>query len=113
MVDLCEVAPSNGLMEKRGGALIDIDRDALEARIRDYFDPVLPWEEYKVQQTALTDDAARFVAKDARTKATRAESFDPERCAAIPYGPLKPVGAITRRYGPSGMNRTDPLATMF
>ena len=24
VVDLCEVAPSNGLMEKRGGALIDV-----------------------------------------------------------------------------------------
>jgi hypothetical protein len=38
LIDLCEVAPSNGLMEKRGGALIDIDRDALESRMRDYFD---------------------------------------------------------------------------
>jgi len=79
MVDLCEAAPSNGLMEKRGGALIDVDRDALETRMRDYFNADLSWEEYKARQTALTEDAARCVAKDARAKAIAAESFNTER----------------------------------
>src|SRR5712692_571707 len=30
IIDLCAVPPSNGLMEKRGGSLVDIGRDALE-----------------------------------------------------------------------------------
>jgi hypothetical protein len=101
MVDLCDVAPSNGLMEKRGGALIDVDRDALEARMRDYFDADLPWEEYQARQTALTEDAARCIAKDTRAKALEAESFDAERLrryALRPfdtrwcyYTPVRPV----------------------
>ena len=76
MVDLCEAAPSNGLMEKRGGALIDVDRDALEARMRDYFNADLSWEEYKARQTALTEDAAGFTPDKTRAKAIVAESFD-------------------------------------
>ena len=41
LVDLCAEPPSNGLMEKRGGALIDMDRLALERRMRQYFDPTV------------------------------------------------------------------------
>lgn len=89
MVALCEVAPSNGLMEKRGGALIDIDRDALEARMRDYFDPDLSWDEYRVRQTALTEDAARCVAKDTRAKAVTAECFDAERLRRYALRPFE------------------------
>ena len=76
LVDLCALPPLNGLMEKRAGALIDIDREALEARMRDYFDPELPWDEYKARQTALTENAAGFVPRESREKAVRAESFD-------------------------------------
>ncbi len=89
MVDLCEAAPSNGLMEKRGGALIDVDRDALEARMRDYFNPDLSWDEYKARQTALTDDAARCVAKDTRAKAVGAESFNAERVRRYALRPFE------------------------
>jgi len=39
LTELCAEAPSNGLMEKRAGALIDIDCMALEKRMRDYYDP--------------------------------------------------------------------------
>lgn len=79
VADLCAIPPFNGLMEKRGGALVDVGRAALEARMRDYFDADLSWEEYKARQTALTGDAARFSARDARAKAVAAESFDAAR----------------------------------
>ena len=36
--------PNNGLMEKRGGALMDIDRAALEHRMKLYYDPKVEWE---------------------------------------------------------------------
>ena len=88
LVELCALAPCNGLMEKRGGALIDIDRDALEARMRDYFDAGLSWEEYKAQHTALTEDAGRFVAKDARAKAIANESFDQSRVCRYALRPF-------------------------
>ncbi len=101
LTDLCAVAASNGLMEKRGGALIDTDRDKLEARMRDYFDARIPWQEYKGAHKALTQDAARFSAKDARGKAIHAESFDSARICRYAlrpfdarwcyYTPVRPV----------------------
>ncbi len=76
MVDLCAVPPFNGLMEKRGGALIDIDRVRLEERMRNYLAPDMSWEEYKAQHGALTQSAAAFEPKTARQKAIKAETFD-------------------------------------
>jgi hypothetical protein len=45
VTELAKTAPFNGLMEKRGGALIDDDRAALAARMRAYFDPQRSWDE--------------------------------------------------------------------
>jgi len=78
-IDLCAVPPFNGLMEKRAGALIDTDRKSLEARMRAYLDPALSWEEYKASHTILIENAGRFNARDARTKALKAEAFACDR----------------------------------
>jgi hypothetical protein len=75
LIDLCAEAPSNGLMEKRGGALMDIDRVALEKRMRDYYDPNVSWDELKALKTGLTENAARFGAKGAREIILEAEDF--------------------------------------
>ena len=75
LADLWAEAPSNGLMEKRGGALIDIDRAALEKRMRLYYGPAVAWNELELLKTGLTEDAARFAAKRAREKVTTAEGF--------------------------------------
>ncbi|HZL37903.1 MAG TPA: type ISP restriction/modification enzyme [Tepidisphaeraceae bacterium] len=108
MIDLCEVAPSNGLMEKRGGALIDIDRDALEARMKDYFNADLSWEEYKARQTALAERAAGFVPAGAREKAMAAERYDAQRLRRYALRPFEtrwcyytPVNPIWNRARPS------------
>jgi hypothetical protein len=79
VTELCAEPPNNGLMEKRGGALIDIDRDALEKRMRLYYDPSVNWEKLEALQTGLTDDAARFDAKKARDKVLKAETYIPNR----------------------------------
>jgi hypothetical protein len=76
LVDLCAESPNNGLMEKRGGALIDIDRVALESRMRLYYDPEIEWEKLKSLGTGLTKNAARFNAKKARNKVLKSESFN-------------------------------------
>jgi hypothetical protein len=78
LTELCAVAPGNGLMEKRGGALIDTDRAALEKRMLAYYDPNVTWDELKALKTGLTEDAARFDAKKARVKVTDAEDFEPD-----------------------------------
>ena len=87
LTDLCADAPSNGLMEKRGGALIDIDRDALEGRMKMYFDKSVSWKELKGLDTGLTEDAARFDAEKARSKVIAAKSY--ERSRLIRYA-LRP-----------------------
>ena len=89
VVDLCALPPMNGLMEKRGGAMIDIDRGAIEARMQDYFDSGLSWEEYKSRQSALTADAARFDAQEARTKAIKTELFDTDRLRRYALRPFE------------------------
>ena len=79
VLDLCAEPPTNGLMEKRGGGLIDIDRDALEQRMRAYFDPAVTWAELEARNGGLTRDAARFDARKTRDKLLATERFDPER----------------------------------
>jgi hypothetical protein len=78
VTELCAEAPSNGLMEKRGGTLIAIDRAALEKRMRKYYDPNVSWDELKASKTGLTENAARFDAKKAREKVRDAEDFEPD-----------------------------------
>ncbi|MCA2699990.1 MAG: N-6 DNA methylase, partial [Microcystis sp. M179S2] len=75
LTDLCKEPPSNGLMEKRGGALIDIDKSSLEKRIKMYYDTSITWEELKTLKTGLTEDASGFEAKKVRLKVQKSEGF--------------------------------------
>jgi hypothetical protein len=69
----------NGLLEKRAGALIDINKDTLAERMTRYFDPTLSWPEYRSTQRALTEPQGRFAPEKARLKAIKAESFSAQR----------------------------------
>ncbi|XGV88674.1 MAG: type ISP restriction/modification enzyme [Limnothrix sp. BL-A-16] len=73
--DFCAVSPSNGLMEKRSGALIDIDQDALEQRMQAYFNPDLDWEAYKSLNYGLVKPQSRFNPKVTRKKVLLIERF--------------------------------------
>ena len=77
LVDLCGAPPSNGLMEKRAGALIDIDRTALERRMRVYYDSTIDWNTLRELKTGLTQNAARFDAAKARVKVLGTEAYEP------------------------------------
>jgi len=88
LVDLCANPPNNGLMEKRGGALMDIDRAALEHRMRLYCDPDVEWGTLKALRTGLTQDAAGFEAKKVRPKVQAAESFQADRILRYMLRPL-------------------------
>ncbi len=108
VVDLCAVPPSNGLMEKRGGALIDIDRDALATRMRAYFDPKLDWNEYKALGYGLNDKQAGFDPPKARSKAVASERFSLDRIVRYAVRPFDmrwcyytPVSPVWNRARPS------------
>lgn len=64
--ELARREPQNGLMEKRGGALIDHDRAALERRMRAYFDHTRSFDQVAGEIGALSGDRARFAARQAR-----------------------------------------------
>lgn len=77
--ELAEVPPINGLMEKRGGALIDIDRGRIASRMETYFDRALDWTSYKTIAGDLVADAARFDAEKTRKKVLAAAEFEDSR----------------------------------
>jgi hypothetical protein len=79
VTEFCAIPPSNGLMEKRGGALIEIDRDALEQRMQAYLNPDLDWEAYRALKYGLVKPQARFDPKVARRKVLLKEQFDANR----------------------------------
>lgn len=88
LTELCGHLPMNGLMEKRGGALMDADRSVLEKRMRAYFDPDIDWESLKSITPELTTDAARFDAKKTREKQLRTAKFDPTMVRRYVLRPL-------------------------
>lgn len=87
LTELCAQSPSNGLMEKRGGALIDMDRAALEARMRTYHDKELEWDAYVLASTTLTGEWARFDARKARSRALDA-GFQPDHLVRYAVRPF-------------------------
>lgn len=79
LAELAGYAPINGLMEKRGGALIDIAKAPLETRMRAYFDPAISHEALAQINSALMNDAARFDARKTRAKLQTSEDFSTNR----------------------------------
>ena len=73
--DLAGEAPINGLMEKRGGALMDMDRDRLEADMRLYFDKSASMDQVIAKRAALGVAAAGYLPAKTRTKLLAAEPY--------------------------------------
>jgi hypothetical protein len=87
VVDLA-LKSGNGLMEKRGGALIDIDPQVLTQRMQLYYDLTLPWDELRRTGHGLAQDAAGFDAQKVRPKVLKAERFDPDRVVRYAVRPF-------------------------
>ncbi len=107
VTDFCAIPPSNGLMEKRGGALIDIDRNALEQRMQAYFNPDLDWDDYKVLNYGLIKPQASFNPKVVRKKAILEEKFNDSRLICYALRPFDqrwcyytPVSGVWNRSRP-------------
>lgn len=76
IADVCATPPINGLMEKRRGALMDIDAARLEGRMRAYFDPAVSWDELAAMDTGLTEPQSRFDPKATREAALATAGFE-------------------------------------
>lgn len=88
VVDIPKNTPSNGLMEKRGGALIDIDADALTRRMRAYLDPGLSWHEYTALGFGLTDRHINFKPEEARERIIKQTAYNPENIRPYAFKPF-------------------------
>jgi hypothetical protein len=85
---LCAQPPSNGLMEKRGGALIDIDRELLAKRMKAYFNKNLDWETAHRLIGSLGKNMARYNAKKAREKILELEKFQGDHLRSYAVRPF-------------------------
>lgn len=82
LTDIGELS-SYGLMEKRKGALIDIDPKALSGRMQKYYDKDVTWSELELLGAGFTENAASFDAKAVRIRAFTEETFREDRI--LPY----------------------------
>ena len=73
--DLAKVAPLPGLLEKRGGSLISMERESLEERMRGYLDPTRSFEVAAHAVPGLAADWARYSPKGTRARVLREEGF--------------------------------------
>lgn len=87
ITELCATPPLNGLMEKRGGALFDIDRDALAERMRAYFDRSVDWAKYKADSEVLAGRQS-FDPQKTRAAALKAEKFSTGRLLRFAVRPF-------------------------
>lgn len=111
--DLASLPPTNGLMEKRGGALIDITRDDLMARMKTYFDGSIDWSTLKAQNHPLTKDAARYDAKATRSKALNVTSFDEKQIVRYLVRPFDVRHAYYTEHRPIWNEPRPQLWTQF
>ena len=67
-----------GILEKRGGGLIDLERATLKARMRAYLDKDSSFEEARISNPALATNRARYDAKATRARLLVEEGYKPK-----------------------------------
>ena len=73
--ELSALAPFSGVVEKRRGGLLSLDRDELAERIQRYLDPDVSFNQLKDAGIGPVEDMARFDALRARSRLLLAEPF--------------------------------------
>ncbi|MEB3233757.1 MAG: type ISP restriction/modification enzyme, partial [Leptolyngbyaceae bacterium] len=86
--EFCAIAPINGLMEKRGGALMDMEQDVLQERMSAYLNPHLSWEDYVALDYGLVEPKSGFKPKTVRRKALLEGTFNPSHLVRYALRPF-------------------------
>ena len=73
---LAKAPPLPGLLEKRGGGLVSMEKAMLAAKMRAYLDPAHSFEQARAANPALATDRAGYIARKARPDLL-SEGFDP------------------------------------
>lgn len=79
LTELSAEGSYQGLSEDRRKALIEIDKNVLEARMRRYFDKSVSWAQLKDETNYLTESYVDFPADKVRGAALISEVFDSDR----------------------------------
>ncbi|MGD0781302.1 MAG: type ISP restriction/modification enzyme, partial [Candidatus Aminicenantales bacterium] len=82
------IPPTLGILDNRQEALIRVDKDKLLARINNYLDPKIGWEELETVIPELARDYARFDARKARVKLLSVEPFKIENVRRVFIRPM-------------------------
>ena len=88
MEDLSGASPFNGPIERRGLALIAMDRSILNNRMKQYFDPSITDEEIRAVHPSMMMTGNRIVGPEARRKITGQFKFDPSIIVRYPFKPF-------------------------
>ena len=86
--DLALKPPYNGPVERRGNALISLQREPLIERIRAYFDASVSDEEVAAFHASLMMTGNRIEGPKARAKIQQEHVFDEARVVRYPFKPL-------------------------
>ena len=86
--DLCRVHPFNGPVERRGFALIAMDKAILVDRMRNYFDKEKSDAEIEHIHPSLMMTGNRIVGPEARKKILKEFSFNPDVIVRYPFKPF-------------------------
>lgn len=78
----------SGLLECRGGSLIDHSREVLEDRMKVFLDSDVDWQELVEMNHGLTVDRARFPSKPTRSKLISKEKFQENRLVRYTVRPF-------------------------
>ena len=88
--ELSNLSPIPGMAEDRKKALIRIDKSQLPSLMQDYFDSSISWEAFnlKYPNNGLCKDASGFIAKDARFRLQKVESYDQAKIIRFDHHPF-------------------------
>jgi hypothetical protein len=88
LAELSERDDWSGVVEKRKGTLMSLDLPALQARMAEYCDPAIPFEQLAAQGIGPVDRAARFDPVAARNNVLREGGVAAGRFAKIALHPF-------------------------
>ena len=99
---------SDGVFEKRGGALIDIDKNTLQEAIQKYFDRETTWDTLIATRPAFGVQASGYAPQNIRAKALSTESYQPSQLVRLAVRPFdtrwtywSSIGSLWNRSRPS------------
>ncbi|MFN9674853.1 MAG: type ISP restriction/modification enzyme, partial [Microcystis sp.] len=88
LTDLCKIMPFNGPVERRGFALISVEKQLLSERIKAYFDNSIADEEIKKIYPSLMMNGNRIIGSDARKKILAQFIFNENCIVKYPFKPF-------------------------